>query len=840
VHIPIFRFLRASLIVLIGLISLAVLVNYSQTARRRRAGVKPASQILSPEMLRSANDIEYYANSEGGTKFHLRAHKLLENRQGKELLEGVTANDFDPNGNEINHITSEWLEYDTINKQLFFYGKVRLYPGKEIELRMETLHYNLRDQTGYSDDRFQLVSPHADGTARGARYNNSRKYMELLHEVAFVVHHAGTAADGSAQNQDYQLFSQQGTYSESDHTVRLQGAARVVSNTGTLAGDRITAIFTADGKQLTSVVCEGNSVYESKYETETRKLHGQRIDLVINQASKAMEKILVHEQASFSSVSPDGEQRLDASEIQLELDPAKGTPRAIRSQSGIRFTVLRGAERTELTGDWMEAQFAEVGGVLDDMHLRDHANMTMYNPTGRPDELQAQDIHLTFRNSNGHSVPKELEATGAVQWKSQSGGPSGSMAGTTGRTLTASSLHLTYAQGGEFLESGIAEKDVVLSTLPASMGVKGLNERLQCERLSFGFYPGNNRLRILDGEGDVRVFYENPGGSGSHASSEEFHTSSSSIHARFRENDGSAESVNQSGNFIYQDVTRTAGSGTCDYDAATDTVALHNHPNIVDSNSATSGDVITYARSRNVLTAQGHVRSILNSSRDQGAGFLTSLSSSSSPCVVTADEMQYWTAASKVTYTGQVLLLSATGQFHADSLTLLDSGQRVEGNGNVRHLLLGTAVSNSDKRPRENGSSPSKSDDKTNVLRQTLIRSTHFQYNRAENRMHYEGNVTLDSSDAKAKADSLDAFLDADGKKLERATAQGNIFITQPGREVKGTTAEYLLSEGKFVVTGNPATGSLAELHDSVKGTSRALRLTFFTANDRIELDYRK
>jgi LPS export ABC transporter protein LptC len=832
--------LRASLIGLIALISLAVLVNYSQTARRRRASGKPAMQILSPEMLRSANNIEYYVNSEGGTKFRLLARKLLENRQGKELLEGVNANDFDASGNEINHITSEWLEYDTIGKQLFFYGKVHLHPGKDIELRMETLHYNLKDQTGYSDDRFQLDSPRANGTARGVRYDNAAKRMELLHEVAFAVHRTALAADGSAQNQDYQLFSQQGTYSESEHTVRLNGEARVVSATGTLTGDRITATFTQEGKQLTGVVCEGNSVYESAYGTETRKLQGERIELGINQTSRALERILVHERASFSSNSADGEQRLDASEIQLELDPARGTPRMIRSQSGIRFTVARAEQRTVLTGDWMEARFAAEGGALEDMHLREHASMSMSNATGPPDELQAQDIHLTFRNSDGRSVPQELQAQGSVQWKSRSSGLSGGAAGATDRFLNASSLHLIYSQSSDFLESGTAESNVVLSTVPASTGRTGLDQRLQCDRLSFDFYPGNNRLRSLDGEGDVRVLYQKPGGSSVHSSSEEFQTSSSSIRAQFRESDGSAESVNQSGNFVYQDGTRTAKSGTCDYDVITDTVRLHNHPSMVDSDSATSGDAIEYARNRNLLTVQGHVRSILESSQDHSSGFLTSSSSSSSPCVVTADEMQYWTDKNEVTYTGKVQLLSATGQFQADSLTFLDSGQQVEGKGKVRHLLSSTAVTNSDKRPRENRSAAAKTDDKTEVIKQTLIRSARFQYSRAENRMHYEGDVMLDSSDAKAKADNLDAFLDADGKKLERATAQGNVLITQPGREVKGAAAEYLLSEGKFVVTGNPATGSLAELYDYVKGTSTAFRVTFFTGDDRIVLENRK
>src|ERR1019366_4898670 len=142
--------------------------------------------------------------------------------------------------------------------------------------------------------------------------------------------------------------------------------------------------------------------------------------------------------------------------------------------------------------------------------------------TGRPDELQAQDIHLTFRNSEGRSVPRELQAQGSVQWKSRSGGPPHGAAGGADRSLNASSLHLIYSQNGDFLESGTAENNVVFSALPSATAMTDLDQRLQCNRLSFDFYPGNNRLRRLVGEGDVRVFYRKPAGSGGHSSFEEF------------------------------------------------------------------------------------------------------------------------------------------------------------------------------------------------------------------------------------------------------------------------------------------------------------------------------
>jgi hypothetical protein len=92
--------------------------------------------------------------------------------------------------------------------------------------------------------------------------------------------------------------------------------------------------------------------------------------------------------------------------------------------------------------------------------------------------------------------------------------------------------------------------------------------------------------------------------------------------------------------------------------------------------------------------------------------------------------------------------------------------------------------------------------------------------------------VLLDSSDAKVWANVMDAFFSSGGD-IERATADGNLRITQAGREVKGSHLEYSVAEGKFVVTGSPV-----ELYGYAKnGKSTGRRLTFFAANDRILLE---
>ncbi len=821
-QLPFVRLLRRLLICIIALVCLAVLVNYTQTSRQRRAMVKPAAQILSPEMMRSAVNIEHFANSGGGTKFRLRAEKLLENRDGKETLQGIHANDYDRDGNELNHLTCDKLEYDTNGKKLYFYGNVYLRLGKGVELRMNTLHYDLKEQIYFTEDTVQFASARANGTVRGMRYDNGKKHLEALHDLAFVVHQVSNDSGSAKGNKDYQLFSNEGSFSESENQVILNGAARIVSASGALSGDRITGLFTPDGKHLTSLVCEGNAVYDATDGTGSRKLLGQRMDFGINQSTQGIESIAVHEGASFVTRTADEEQKLDASEIQLQLDPVKGAPEVIRSQNGVRFSAMREGQGTTLGGDWLEARFNGSGGALEDMHVRDNATMKMNGSGTATDELAAQDIRISFRDLNGRSVPRVLLANGSVVWKTA--GSAGAGAANEGRSLSASSLTMNYAASGESLESGNATGGVVLSALPTAAADSSSVQRMDCDRATFDFFTGNNRLKTLAADGHVKVFYHRAGRPGTRAPADEFQTSSTSLQAHFREKDGATETVSQSGNFTYQDGTRSATSGNCEFNAVTNRMVMREHPSVVDQNSTTGGDVLEYDRDQKRLTVEGHVRSILRAAKGTSAGFLTSSTDASSPGVITADEMLYWPDSTKVQYSGKVQLLSASGQLQAQELTIYNSGERVEAERDVRHLVFAGAASGTRaKSSQRKGGSP------------TLIRSASLQYSRSDNRVHYEGTVVLEASEgAKVQADRLDGFLDAAGKRIDYATATGNVRVTQPGREAKGTSAEYFMAEGRFVLTGDPA-----EMRDLAKGTSYARRLTFVTSDDRIVLDNR-
>jgi LPS export ABC transporter protein LptC len=826
------RILRNLLIALIALLSLAVLANYLQKWRQRSAVVKPVREILSAELLRSANNFDHIAWENGIKKFRVFARKLIENRKGKVLLEGIEANDFNPDGSERHHITSRSGEYETDSKQVFFSGDVRLRLGKNVHLGMDTLHYGIGDQAGYSDGVIQLEMPQASGTARGVRYSGGQHRIELLKDLNYIIQRRIQAGDGSQATEEYLLTADHGDYSEPDRLLQITGQARLKTQNGTLAGDRIEAALGPDGKRISSIACHGNAVYESESAGEARTMRGDLITFDLNQETKALENIHVLGQAAFVMKFSGGEQKLTGSEIHLKMDPVRNAPQQVQSIRGVTFEFVRAAQRTSGSSEWFEAGFEAGGSALTDVHIRDHANMRIAGASGAGDELSAEDIRLSFRTLQGRSVPQALQAERSVEWTSPGRNPS-----DPSRTLHSNALTMRYADGGDFLESGQASGGVVLTAAPKP-GIQSVQvRRLQCDKSDFSFYPGNNKLRGMTGDGNVQVLYRKAAEAGNQAADEEYRTASSRIRAQFREVDGSLETLSQSGNFTFQDGTRTAQAGNCDFSDATQTMILTGRPKITDPESSTSGEQIDYDRIGKVMIARRNVQSVMKSAAGKSQGFITSGQDASEPALVTADEMRYWTEEAKAQYTGNVHLLSADNQLQAQSLLILNRGEIVEAEGGIRHFMEKfSAINQKGSGPKGETSKTAKAENQAKTGDPVLIRSNRMQYSRASGRIHYSGNVSLDTTRYRIQSDVFDVFLNGEGNQVTRAKAAGKVVITQAVWVLRGAEADYDPISGIMIVTGDPV--EYLDFANKDKPTSsKTPRLTFHTTDGRILLD---
>jgi len=824
------RFLRRGLAILITVVLAWVAYDYIRIWRSRIGSIKQAASILGSNLIRSADSVEYSENENGKLRFKIHAQKLLETREGKSLLEGIEAFDFNPDGSPRNYIRSRRAEYDQGNGRAYFSGNVRIQMGKGVELRSESLFYDMKNNVGTTDDAMQLVSPQAKGSARGIRFDNAARVLELKNAVDLEVTRPVPKAGSPASVEKNRVTSSSLFYSENDQLIRFMGGAHLETPDAALSGSDIMVKLSPDRRRIVSLMCRGNAEYKSGKPGAAQDLRGDRIDFDLSPDGKAVEKIRDTGGAVFSSEAKDGGVGLQGGQIHLELDPADSSLRRIASRSGVRFSSRRAQGETTISGEFLAAEFAPGTSSVRRLQVRENAMLTMGSGReGEVDELAAREIRIEFAEGSDQGKPRSLQADGSVRWTSAARREAPGRKAEPGRILTAAKLDMIYSESGDTLDRGNASGGVRVSVLPAP-GVQGSPvRRLEAERVRFGFYPAGNRLRDLDGEGGVHVTYQSTkANQGQGTSSEEVQTTSEKLHATFRERDGQADNVSQWGGFTYQDGSRTATSGRADYDAAGEVLVLKDSPKVTDPDSTTTGEELVYHLEGKEIVVRGDVRSVTRP-KQEGGSPLQASSGSSTPTIATAKVMRYWTEQSKARYEGGVQMLTEQGQLQARTIEILSSGQELMADGQVRHLILrGPDTAAAGPSTKSGASKAKEGADKSPIV----IKSSQLRYDKTGNMIHYSGDVILDSGDIQMWSDTLDVMLDAEGKQIESARAIGHLRIQQQGRLALGNQADYLFAPGKFVVLGNPA-----EIKDPVRGKSAARRLTFYTSDDRIILE---
>jgi LPS export ABC transporter protein LptC len=819
------------LVILIAAVVVWVVYDYIRIWRSRAGAVKQAARILGTDLIRSADSIEYSENENGKLHFKIHALRLLETREGKNLLEGIEAFDFNPDGSPRNYIRSKRAEYDRENGRAYFTGNVRIQMGKDVELHCDSLFYDLKKDFGTTDDLMHLISPQAQGSARGIRFDNAAHVLQLKGSVDLTVTRAIRRPGSPASPEKAHITSNSVFYSERDLMIRFSGNAHLEAPEADLTGTEIEARLSADRQRLVSLTCTGNAEYRSSKPGETQVLRGDRVDFDLSPDGKAIQRIRVTGNAAFSSEAQDSAVSLQGGQIHLELNPADGALQQIRSRQGVRFRSKRAQGETTIGGEGFAAEFSPGTSSIRRLQVWENATLTMgVGREGEVDELSARVIRVEFAEGSDQSKPRNLQADDSVRWTSAARAAAAGRKAEPGRVLTAAKLEMVYSETGDSLDRGNASGGVKLSVLPAPGATASPIRRLEAERTRFGFYPRENRLRDLDGEGGVRVFYQSgteiPA---SERKAEEIQTTSDKLQAKFRASDGQADKVSQWGSFTYRDGNRTATSGRADYSAESGVLVLKDSPKVTDPDSTTTGEELVYHLKEKEIVVSGNVRSVTRP-RQPGESPLPSTTASSAPTIITGKSMRYWTEENKARYEDGARMLSEDGQLQANSIEILDSGKELKADGQVRHLIVRRPeASNAGRDGVKSRASASKNPRDNSPI---LIRSERLQYDRGGNVIHYVGDVALDSGDIRMWSDTLDAVLDPEGKQIESARAIGHLRIQQQGREAKGSQADYLFAPGKFVVLGNPA-----EIKDPVRGKSAARRLTFFTSDDRIILE---
>jgi lipopolysaccharide export system protein LptA len=300
-------------------------------------------------------------------------------------------------------------------------------------------------------------------------------------------------------------------------------------------------------------------------------------------------------------------------------------------------------------------------------------------------------------------------------------------------------------------------------------------------------------------------------------------STSDSIDAFFHPGTG-IEALVQQGHFTYSGGSQKAFADRARYTTADQILVLNGSPRIMDAGMATTARVVRLNRATGDGRAEGDVKTTYSDLKPQTNGALLA---SSDPVHVTAQTMVAHNSPAVATYAGDARLWQNANVIEAPS---------IEFQKDERTVIA-------DSTPTRKVSTVLVATDKSGKATPVTITSSHLTYRDSERKAHFDGGVTVRSSDLTVTSKQMDVFLAlpngnspvsrSEGPaRLEKIIASGAVLITEPNRHASGEQLVYTGLDDKFVLTGGSPSIFDAE-HGKITGVS----LTLFRRDDRVVVE---
>ena len=285
--------------------------------------------------------------------------------------------------------------------------------------------------------------------------------------------------------------------------------------------------------------------------------------------------------------------------------------------------------------------------------------------------------------------------------------------------------------------------------------------------------------------------------------------------------------------FRYEEGTRKAQADRALLDQAQNLIHLTGAARVWDTTGSTDGDVILLDQKSGDFTAEGNVSSTqipdkkkpspASAATNSGGGLLAA----DQPLHARARKMSSTDNGLQVRYEGNAVVWQSANRLQADVIEIDRDQEIVKAHGKVVSQLLDKA----DPPPKDSKKPPP-----SPVF--TIVKAPEMVYNDEQKLAWYKGGVLLNRPGMQVKSRELRAFLrdSEDDSSLDHAFADGKVEVVQtaPGRTRTGTSehAEYYVDEARVILeTGRP------QLLDSLKGSTKGKKLTWFSNDDRLLVD---
>jgi len=304
-------------------------------------------------------------------------------------------------------------------------------------------------------------------------------------------------------------------------------------------------------------------------------------------------------------------------------------------------------------------------------------------------------------------------------------------------------------------------------------------------------------------------------------------TTSRDLLARFDPQTSRLASMEQTGDFAYDEGGRHARAAKATLDSGQNVILLETSARVWDETGSTSAAHISMDQRTGDFTAEGQV----NSSRlpDQDQKKNSEMLSGDQPVEAQARKMDSSNHNRAIHYEGGVTMRQGANRIQAGVIDVNREKRTLVADGNVVTNLW----EDPHPRPAEAAGTPPGPRPLAPVL--TVVHAQHLVYTEENRLAVYTGGVLLRRPGLQVKSQELRAFLAESGadSRLEKAFADGAVAIveTAPDRTRTGTGehAEYYTDAQKVTLRGGRP-----KLVDSLKGSMQGDELTYFANDGRL------
>ncbi len=318
-------------------------------------------------------------------------------------------------------------------------------------------------------------------------------------------------------------------------------------------------------------------------------------------------------------------------------------------------------------------------------------------------------------------------------------------------------------------------------------------------------------------------------------------TWSDTLTAKFVPESNQMATIDQSGNFRYEEGSRKAWAKRAYLEQKINRITLTENARIMDDTGSAVGDKIVMNQSTGDMDAMGHVVSTHEPDSKEKPG--TSMLDATQPMQAQSDSMQTRDDNSKIFYEGHVVMWQGGNRISADHVVIDRDSQSLDAVGNVVNELVDNKSSGSSDRAPASPSAPKKN---SGGPVYTTVYAPKLAYRDDVRIAHYTGGVKLVRDKMTITSDDLQAYLSpksdksSDDSSLDHAIATGKVTIfdqisASRTRTGTGEHCEYYTKQDKVVLNGGAP-----QMIDSYKGVIKGQQLTYFSGEDHLTVDGKK